>query len=509
MMKLQLKAVGFPLLVLSLATTSCRSAESSISDNTTTTNSVYNVQVNLAGIESEEETPIFQASAGKNIVATTSPQQTKIPLGDDSFVMATLTPQSNTSSLSSQALASVNPRAATPPTELGTGIRYKVAVYDNNGNYVTEKEFVYKNGETDGFLLNGGQNYTFVAYSVNSTSSTPSINNGGTLANAKLSGISGDLMYFKKNMTVTGNGVNNLDIVLKHQYSQITTKLDARQVGNISAVTNATISPANSSADISFATNALTYNGSISQPVSFSAQNLPIVTSSATQVISNTTTTGQLNLGTVTVDGVSKSMIIDKLKITPGVRYNLNLRLGPCRQDINPVPFSVKDGVTQTFTMPATDFGFVFDIYKLDNSFNLTINGTQMATKEINFQGNDGATRTVRFADGTVYGSDVVPALLRPAALPANRTYEIWDLEGTPSAPLVRVVISKDGKISLFGSKSSGGALEPLELYNGNTLNNIKWNTTGTNTVTATQSVINITYMSGNGTGKQIVTCNP
>ncbi|AJW62491.1 hypothetical protein VO54_01005 [Elizabethkingia miricola] len=510
MMKLQLKAVGFPLLVLSLTAASCRSAEGSISDNTTANNSVYNVKVNLASIESEEETPVFQASAGKTGVSTVSPQQTKISLGDDSFVMATLTPQSNTASLASQAQASINPMAAvTSSTELGTGVRYKVAVYDNNGNYVTEKEFAYKNGETDGFLLNGGQNYTFVAYSINSASPTPSINNGGTLANAKLSGISGDLMYFKKNMTVTGNGVNNLDIVLKHQYSQITTKLDARQVGNISAVTNATISPANSTADISFATDALTYNGSINQPVSFSAQNLPIVTSRATQVISNTTTTGQLNLGTVTVDGVSKSMTIDKLKITPGVKYNLNLRLGPCRQDINPVPFSVKDGVTQTFTMPATDFGFVFDIYKLDNSFNLTINGTQMATKEINFQGNDGATRTVHFADGTVYGSDRIPALLRPAALPVNRTYEIWGLEGTPSAPLVRVVISKDGKISLFGSKSSGGALEPLELFNGNTLNTIKWNTTGTNTVTATQSVINITYMSGNGTGKQIVTCSP
>jgi len=508
-MKLQLKAVGFPILVLSLTAASCRSAEGSISDNTTANNSVYNVKVNLASIESEEETPVFQASAGKTGVSTVSPQQTKISLDDDNFVMATLTPQSNTSSLASQAQASINPVAAATPTDLGIGVKYKVAVYDASGNYVTEKEFAYKNGETDGFLLNGGQNYTFVAYSVNSASSTPSINNGATLANAKLSGISGGRMYFRKNMTVTGNGVNNLDIVLKHQYSQITTKLDARQVGNISAVTNATISPANSSADISFATDALTYNGSINQPVSFSAQNLPIATSSATQVISNTTTTGQLNLGTVTVDGVSKSMTIDKLKITPGVKYNLNLRLGPCRQDINPVPFSVKDGVTQTFTMPATDFGFVFDIYKLDNSFNLTINGTQMATKEINFQGNDGATRTVRFADGTVYGSDVVPALLRPAALPAKRTYEIWDLEGTPSAPLVRVVISKDGKISLFGSKSSGGALEPLELFNGNTLNTIKWNTTGTNTVTATQSVINITYMSGNGTGKQIVTCAP
>ncbi|MET7063344.1 hypothetical protein ABTU95_16070, partial [Elizabethkingia miricola] len=329
MMKLQLKAVGFPLLVLSLTAASCRSAEGSISDNTTANNSVYNVKVNLASIESEE-TPVFQASAGKTGVSTVSPQQTKISLDDDNFVMATLTPQSNTSSLASQAQASINPVAAATPTDLGIGVRYKVAVYDASGNYVTEKEFAYKNGETDGFLLNGGQNYTFVAYSVNSASSTPSINNGGTLANAKLSGISGDLMYFKKNMTVTGNGVNSLDIVLKHQYSQITTKLDARQVGNISAVTNATISPANSSADISFATDALTYNGSINQPVSFSAQNLPIATSSATQVISNTTTTGQLNLGTVTVDGVSKSMTIDKLKITPGVKYNLNLRLGPC-----------------------------------------------------------------------------------------------------------------------------------------------------------------------------------
>lgn len=198
-MKLQLKAVGFPLLALSLAVTSCRSAEGGISDNTTTANSVYNVQVNLAGIESEEEVPVFQASTNKTMVAATSPQQTKIPLGDDSFVMATLTPQSNTSSISSKAQASVNPMAAAnQPTELGVGVRYKVAVYDKDGNYVTEKEFTYKNGETDGFLLNGGQNYTFVAYSLNSTSSTPSINNGGTLANAKLASINGDLMYFKK-----------------------------------------------------------------------------------------------------------------------------------------------------------------------------------------------------------------------------------------------------------------------------------------------------------------------
>ncbi|HCD9236243.1 hypothetical protein HZQ82_01555 [Elizabethkingia anophelis] len=497
MMKLKLQAAGIPLLALSFAVISCKSTDGSIEDNNTNP-SAYNVRVNLSGVENIEETPVLQASAGKSNSVSPSPQQTKISLGDDSFIMATLTPQSNTASVASQAQASINPMAAaTPPTELGTGIRYKVAVYDASGNYVTEKEFVYKNGETDGFQLNGGQNYTFVAYSVNSASSTPSINNGGTLAAAKLSGISGDLMYFKKNMTVSGNGVNNLDVVLKHQYSQITTKLDARQVGNISAVSNPVITPANSSADISFATNAITYNGPLStgQTVSFSNLNQPVLTSSATQVIANTTTTGQLNLGNVTIDGVTKPAKIDNLKITPGVKYNLNLRFGPCRQDINPVPFSVKDGVTQTFTMPATDFGFVFDIYTLDNSFNLTINGTKMATGEIQFERGSSPAQNIRFADGTAWQDGTIAP--------------IYNMKGIEGKPLVRVVISKDGTISMFGSKTAGGALEPLQLFNGNSFNKITWNTSGNNTVVASQMVLGTTYMSGFGTGKQIVTCTP
>ena len=42
-------------------------------------------------------------------------------------------------------------------------------------------------------------------------------------------------------MTVTGNKDNTLDVVLRHQFSKITTKLDARQVGNISVVNNAVL----------------------------------------------------------------------------------------------------------------------------------------------------------------------------------------------------------------------------------------------------------------------------
>ncbi|WP_407481417.1 hypothetical protein [Elizabethkingia meningoseptica] len=501
MMKLQFRAAGLSLLALSFAFNSCRSSEGPI-DGGNNNNGQFNVQVNLAGVETIEETPVLQASAstGKSGISATGVQQTVIPFDGETTVTATLVPQVSTS-VKSSAQASVNPMAAVVqpgPTELAIGTKYKVAVYDSKGNFLQEKEFTYQKNETDGFNLNGDQNYTFVAYSVNSTTSSPTINNGGTLANAKLSAINGDLMYFKKNVTVTGNGPNRLDVVLKHQYSQIKTTLDARQVGNISAVTSPAITPASSSADISFATDALTYNAPIAggQIVTFPTLNQQAVTSNPTQVIANTTTTGELNIGTVTIDGVSKNnMKISNLKITPGVKYDLNLRFGPCRQDISPVPFSVKDGVTQTFTMPATDFGFVFDIYTLDNSFNLTINGTKMATGEIQFEKGSSPAQNIRFADGTAWQDGTIGA--------------IYNLKGTGNNPLVRVVISKDGSISMFGSKTSGGPLQPLQLFNGNSFNKITWNTTGTNTVVASQMVLGTTYMSGFGTGKQIVTCTP
>ncbi|HIC8807147.1 TPA: hypothetical protein ACW71U_001090 [Elizabethkingia anophelis] len=507
MMKpLQFKIVSFSLLTLLLTTISCRSTEESINDNTTVA-SAFNVKIKLSGIETIAETPALQASANKKGISSGDIQQTVIPFEGDTFVTATLVPQANTSTLSSQTQASVNPLAAgIVSNELKDGIRYKVVVYDKSGNYVDQKEFSYKQNETDGFLLNGDQNYTFIAYSLNNNLPTPNIfDDKAPLTTAKLAAVSGDLMYFKKNMTVTGNKVNELAIMLKHQFSKITTKLDARQVGNISAVTNAAFTPAFASADISFATDALSYNNSLSggQAVSFQSKlNDPVVTSVATQVIARTNDTnpeGILNIGAVTIDGVTKNLKLDKIKITPGVQYNLNLRFGPCRQDILPEKFDVANGVSKTFTMPATDFGFTFDIYKLDNSFNLTINGTKMSTAEINFEDGYGvngrSTSSIRFQNKTKYGSNGIPT--------------IYSMEGVAGKPLIRVVISKDGQVSLFGSKSSGGPLEPMELYNGSTFNKIKWNTTGSNTVTATQMVFGTTYMSGFGTGKQIVTCTP
>ncbi len=156
-------------------------------------------------------------------------------------------------------------------------------------------------------------------------------------------------------------------------------------------------------------------------------------------------------------------------------------------------PGTTPSPVTQTFNQPPTNYGFVLDIYSLDNSFNMEINGIDIALQEIEFQssGTDGIN--VRFLDGDEYETDTEG--------------DIWEMTGTPENPLIRVVISPAGNISLFGSKTSGGALFPLELFNGNSLNTITWNSGASNTIIASQNVEGDTNISGSGYGLNIVAC--
>ena len=152
--------------------------------------------------------------------------------------------------------------------------------------------------------------------------------------------------------------------------------------------------------------------------------------------------------------------------------------------------FSSSNGQTVVFNAPAADRGFTFDIYTLDNSFNLNINGTNIASNEIQFTNNvpGSPPQNIMFADGSLYGAGGIP--------------DIWNITATdPDHPIVRVVISQSGNITLFGSKITGGPLFPLTLFNGNTLNSIIWNTAAANVVTVSQLVTGPTYITGNGKG--------
>lgn len=108
-----------------------------------------------------------------------------------------------------------------------------------------------------------------------------------------------------------------------------------------------------------------------------------------------------------------------------------------------------------------------------------------LSTTKLEFQSDQ--TDNVRFVDGSTYGAGSVP--------------QIYSMIGTAANPLIRIIIHKNGSVSMLGSKTGGGPLFPLQLYNGNTFNNITWNRTGENSIILSQTVVGTTYITGRGNG--------
>lgn len=156
----------------------------------------------------------------------------------------------------------------------------------------------------------------------------------------------------------------------------------------------------------------------------------------------------------------------------------------PCTVESSSELFSVSGGNIANFTALDSNYAAQVDLFTLDNSFSLSVNGTPITTRELEFQSSDRMGINVQFADGTNYEAN---------------TPTIYSMEGNGTSPLVRVLINHNGVISFFGSKQSNGPLFPLTLINGNALNVINWNTGGSNTITISQIVYGPTT---NATGR-------
>ena len=200
---------------------------------------------------------------------------------------------------------------------------------------------------------------------------------------------------------------------------------------------------------------------------------------------------------------VQDNYVLDGI-LSPGtsIPKTIIITIPPCTTAVTKENFEVADGVTKTFMMPATDYGFQFDIYSLDNSFQLKINGIDLANEEIDFQPGTGAKQNIRFFDGTKHGEGSIS--------------QIYDIEGDSQSPVIRIKIASDGSISLQARKSNADrALYDMELYGivggtGSTnvaFNTVTWNNAASNTVIASQHVVGATHMSGNGSGLIKVEC--
>ncbi len=493
------------------------------------------VKINLSGVEAYNESDNAavqkQASAGTSHASSSAPdvQEMTIPMENGGSIDVVLT---NSSAVTKSLVASSNPKLATAQTvekPLDKNVKYKVVVYDSQGAYVTEKTYNYGEEATAaGIVLDAGKSYTFIAYSINSTTALPSINNQNTLSTASLNNISGDLMYYTGTLTLK-NGVNNLNVVLKHRFSQITTTLtmDPSMTGAITQIGTAVLKPSHSSANLKFSDETLTYNGLNNAGVTtqFPAlgNGLRTLISNPSLLIHPTTSNGTLMLSSLTIDDETKTNItIPNVKINPGQKYDLKLNFRTCTQDVTsdglnwsyPATTSngkigiMKDGkfypngtaIDRSFTAPAADYGFVFDITELDNAFNMEVNGVKLAKQELQFQSNAVAsTQNVQFSDGSKYAGNNIEA--------GKKIDEVYNMKGTSSAPLVKVVISRTGQVTLFGSKTSGGPLYELKLFNGNSFNTFPWSATQSNVVKVTQLVDGRTIIKGVGAGKKKIPC--
>src|SRR5699024_5829612 len=167
--------------------------------------------------------------------------------------------------------------------------------------------------------------------------------------------------------------------------------------------------------------------------------------------------------------------------------------------------------VEESFTQPGTDGGFVLDIYYLDNSFNMNINGIDLYEDELEFQkGVANSPQNVRFkSDGAIWEDGTIQDMYK---FYQNET--ISEENKNSYTPVVRVVIDKFGNASLFGIREEYGVLEELEVCDSNgprSLNTVHWSedtsTPDANTIIVSQNVVGVTAMTVYGYGQNQKEC--
>jgi hypothetical protein len=496
------------------------------------------LKVKLSVGSPKEENILFGNSKTTKRSAESNVQLSSVKISDGISMDVMVIKDGNNATLSAASSALGDAKAATQPVVkvLDPGVKYRVVVYDEDGAHKGNYDYAYGNeATTPGIPLNNGATYTFIVYSVNSTSTLPNITDQGSLSTASLNNISSELMYFKKTMTLTFGETNLLEAELIHQFSQITTtiEMDNSMTGNIHALSGNQITPTKASGSIKFSNNLVSFPAtSNSTNVVFPAitPGIRSITSTPTFLISPATTTANFNIGSITLDGETKTNIsVPDIKITPGHRYNLVLKFRVCTQNVTSDGLNwrypeetwevrenrkwvtykgiIKDGIkypnnsiiTNQFLAPQANYGFQFDITELDNAFNMKVNDNYIfgtsASQQIQFQTNNtlGTVRNIEFIDGTEYSEDGID--------------EVYDLVGTAQNPLIRILISRNGEVTILGSKTNGGPLMQMRLKNGQSFNPVIWKANDVNQVVVSQKVDGRTIVIGTGYGRKRIAC--
>lgn len=492
-----------------------------------------------------------KASVSKDSLLDWQEQQTILQLNNGLSIEATLTPLIDKPEVD---LIQRKNKLAAPSVEnkvLDNGVMYRVVVYNPDGTYKSEHDFTYGVGDASITGLDDEVTYTFVVYSVNSTDNNdlPDVNPLQNLSNATITVLNNIeyLMYYKAQLTLDYELPNYLDIVLEHKFSQITTTVSIDDLAfangaRIKSIDAPVITPERQSATIKLSDNSLSYGvptlGKVLSGDVISSGGVKSYSFDPVNIISDDVSNAVMNFPSLTIstgstvgafiDMKNENFDISNLKITPGYRYNLNLNIVmPCVEKVEPsmlYNFTFPDSYGNINTSPSiefesSDYGVEFNIYRLDQSFQLLINNQPIFIREAEFD-YYGYDPDAPGGDGE--DMDDVRFLLDNGRYWDNTYFTpIYDLVGDPVSnnPIVKVVIDVNGNVSMFGSRVSYGetviwegesyvyGLEPMYLTNGNGFNQVTWSNVSTNQVVLRQTSYGPTNILFNVIGYKKVAC--
>ncbi|WP_407483912.1 hypothetical protein [Elizabethkingia meningoseptica] len=300
------------------------------------------IKVNLQGTEFKDTGELATRTSANKKIYLRGVQQQEIQLGSGITLHASL--EAMPGKKLAQASQGKNYLAVTTEN-VKPGIKYRVAVYKNNGDYFTQR--LYTRGSentTEALMLDGGSTYIFVVYSFNTAIDpgvVPSINIDNPIVFNGLTSTS-DLMYYRTSFQVSGNRDNILNVLFQHRLSQVTVTLNSSRLkaGNIGRIAS-NFSPHFTRISIDKFGN-LSSGMSGESSVIFNDNPGEIRTANPTII----STTGGLNtkytISSITIGTENRqNLILDELEINPGFRYNLDITFkekpvsGPCTVEVN------------------------------------------------------------------------------------------------------------------------------------------------------------------------------
>ncbi|WP_343561646.1 fimbrillin family protein [Sphingobacterium sp.] len=259
-----------------------------------------------------------------------STEVARIPLEDDYYLIATATEGdlSSDNSAAQQLKASGGSVTVKNTKTITNGSKFRVLIYDDKNILVDQKVYTAGNTKPDDhkeLQLEGGSTYKFIVYSYNTTEIPPAIS-----ASDPIVDVSGnkDLLYFTKQFTVSGETVNNLDIVFKHKYSKINLNINSEEIGPITKI-QASFTPHYVSNSINLLTGMIDYDKTaVNLPIdNFTGINTTTLTASKLLATPTSVDSATLVIASLTAGATAQVNKTVKFAIRPGVETTIDFRV--------------------------------------------------------------------------------------------------------------------------------------------------------------------------------------